>query len=66
MPFEVTAICVLLVLFLGRAIDLEAALRGFSNSAVVTIGAVMVMSAGLANHRRGAPDGPSDRPARGE
>ena len=48
-PFEVTAICVLLVLFLGRAIDLEAALRGFSNSAVVTIGAVMVMSAGLAN-----------------
>ncbi|MCY4112386.1 MAG: SLC13 family permease [Chloroflexi bacterium] len=48
-PFEVTAIGVLLVLFLGRAIDLEAALRGFSNSAVVTIGAVMVMSAGLAN-----------------
>ncbi|MCY3784640.1 MAG: SLC13 family permease [Chloroflexi bacterium] len=48
-PFEVTAIGVLLTLFLGRAIDLEAALRGFSNSAVVTIGAVMVMSAGLAN-----------------
>ena len=48
-PFEVTAIGVLLVLFVGGAIDLEAALRGFSNSAVVTIGAVMVMSAGLAN-----------------
>ena len=48
-PFEVTAIGVLLTLFLGRVIDLEAALRGFSNSAVVTIGAVMVMSAGLAN-----------------
>lgn len=48
-PFEVAAIGVLLTLFLGRVIDLEAALRGFSNSAVVTIGAVMVMSAGLAN-----------------
>ncbi|MDE2991902.1 MAG: SLC13 family permease [Chloroflexota bacterium] len=48
-PFEVTAIAVLLALFFGRAIDFEAALRGFSNSAVVTIGAVMVMSAGLAN-----------------
>ncbi len=48
-PFEVTAIGVLLALFFGRAIGLESALRGFSNTAVVTIGAVMVMSAGLSH-----------------
>ena len=48
-PFEVTAIGVLLVLFFGGAIDLEAALRGFSSTAVVTIGAVMIMSAGLSH-----------------
>lgn len=48
-PFEVTAISVLLALFFGGAIDLETALRGFSNTAVVTIGAVMIMSAGLSH-----------------
>ncbi len=48
-PFEVTAIGVLLALFFGGAIGLETALRGFSNTAVVTIGAVMIMSAGLSH-----------------
>ena len=48
-PFEVVAIGVLMMLFFGGAIDLHGALHGFSNMAVVTIGGVMVMSAGLSH-----------------
>lgn len=48
-PFEVVAIGVLMMLFFGGAIDLHRALHGFSNMAVVTIGGVMVMSAGLSH-----------------
>ena len=46
-PPDLIAFGVLLTLFFGRAITVEQALRGFSNQAVVAIGAIFVISAAL-------------------
>ena len=46
-PPDLIAFGVLLTLFFGRAITAEQALRGFSNQAVVAIGAIFVISAAL-------------------
>ncbi|MBM4437562.1 MAG: SLC13 family permease, partial [Actinobacteria bacterium] len=45
-PVDLVAIGVLLALVLLRVVDATAALRGFSNAAVVTMGAVFVIGAG--------------------
>ena len=44
---DLVAFGVLLVLFFARVITLEQALSGFSNQAVIAVGAILVISAGL-------------------
>ncbi len=46
-PPDLIALGVLLMLFFGRVVTLEQALSGFSNQAVITIGAIFVISAAL-------------------
>ncbi|MDE2766501.1 MAG: SLC13 family permease, partial [Chloroflexota bacterium] len=44
---DLVAFGVLLVLFFARVITVEQALSGFSNQAVIAVGAILVISAGL-------------------
>ncbi|MDE2901614.1 MAG: SLC13 family permease, partial [Chloroflexota bacterium] len=44
---DLVAFGVLLTLFFARVITLEQALSGFSNQAVIAVGAILVISAGL-------------------
>ena len=46
-PPDLIAFGVLLTLFFGRVITVEQALGGFSNQAVIAVGAILVMSAAL-------------------
>ena len=46
-PPDLIAFGVLLTLFFARVITLEQALSGFSNQAVIAVGAILVISAGL-------------------
>lgn len=46
-PPDLIAFGVLLILFFGRVITVEQALSGFSNQAVIAVGAILVISAGL-------------------
>ena len=46
-PMEVTALAMLAILFLAGIVDAEEAVRGLSNPAVVTIGALFVLSHAL-------------------
>ena len=47
LPPDLIAFGVLLTLFFGRAITAEQALSGFSNQAVIAVGAILVISAAL-------------------
>ena len=47
LPPDLVAFGVLLTLFFGRAITAEQALSGFSNQAVIAVGAILVISAAL-------------------
>ena len=47
LPPDLIAFGVLLTLFFGRAISAEQALSGFSNQAVIAVGAILVISAAL-------------------